>query len=314
MSKNYLSTKAGQLHPICSGGDDLVMEFLNNTSQESYVGCDGSYNVLVSGVVAQQIGPNTIVNFVGPIIALSSTSVIPPTLVPGDFYSVSGLAQGGIYLGQMTGPGAHQCGLAWAYPTLTLCNSGATVSVPSLENTGLASSTSLPLCGASGTAESQCTLTPSFATTGDTSVATGTTANSYQQLGSTQSVTTGTSNGTNGEWLVKITMPLNVGSTGLSSENVYGCIVSTSTFTVENATKDGSNTCVTSPGVGAFAGTVPFGQTSSSGSSPVGLSVVAEADVIVANSTTLTVKFYVAGSTATSATVYGYGNIQAVPY
>ena len=109
-------------------------------------------------------------------------------------------------------------------------------------------------------------------------------------------------------------MPLNVGSTGLSSENVYGCIVSTSTFTVENATKDGSNTCVVSAGTGAFAGTVPFGKTALLGSSPVGLSAAAEADVIVANSTTLSVKFYVAGSTATSATVYGYGNIQAVPY
>ena len=185
------------------------------------------------------------------------------------------------------------------------------VVVPNFKNTGLASSTVSPLCGASGTNESQCTLTPLFATTGNANAATGTSANTYQQLGSTQSITTGTSNGPNGEWLVKITMPLNVGSTGLSSENVYGCIVSSSTFTVENATKDGSNTCVESPGTGGFAGTVPFGQTSSSGSSPVGLSVVAEADVIVANSTTLTVRFYVAGSTATSATVYGYGTIQA---
>jgi site-specific DNA recombinase len=39
-----------------------------------------------------------------------------------------------------------------------------------------------------------------------------------------------------------------------------------------------------------------------------------KADVIVANNTTLAVKFEVAGSTATSATVYGYGTIQAAPY
>jgi hypothetical protein len=68
------------------------------------------------------------------------------------------------------------------------------------------------------------------------------------------------------------------------------------------------------PASGGIAGTVPFGQTPSSGSTPVDLSVVAEADVIVANNTTLAVKFEVAGSTATSATVYGYGTIQAAPY
>jgi hypothetical protein len=303
-------------NPVCSVSNTDVMQFLNNGSLRAYVGCDGSYSVQVSGTLALQIGgPDGIVNFNGPIIATSDGNGVPSTQTAGDFYSISGLAGGGIYFGLTGAGGAHQCGLLWTYPTLTLCSSGASVSVPSLENTGLASSNSLPLCGASGTAESQCTLTPSFATTGSTSVATGTTANSYQQLGGTQSITTGTSNGPNGEWLVKITMPVNVGSAGLSGENVYGCIVSLSTFTIEDATKDGSNTCVVLPvSGGGVAGTVPFGQTSSSGSSPVGLSVAAEADVIVANSTTLAVKFEVAGSTATSATVYGYGNVQAVPY
>jgi hypothetical protein len=77
-------------------------------------------------------------------------------------------------------------------------------------------------------------------------------------------------------------MPLNVGSTGLGGENVYGCIFSTSTFTIRDATKNGSVTCVLSPAT-SFAGTMPFGEVSSSGSSPVGLSTAAEADLIVAN-------------------------------
>lgn len=190
---------------------------------------------------------------------------------------------------------------------------GGQLKSDTFKNTGLVSSTVSPLCGASGTNESQCTLTPLFATTGNASAATGAIANTYQQLGGTQTFTTGTSNGPNGEWLVKIAMPLNVGSAGLSGEDVYGCIVSSSTFTVEDATKDGSATCATSL-TNSFAGTVPFGQASSSGSSPLGLSVAAEADLIVANTTMLTVKFEVAGSTATSATVYGYGTIQATPY
>jgi hypothetical protein len=44
------------------------------------------------------------------------------------------------------------------------------------------------------------------------------------------------------------------------------------------------------------------------------LSSVATALVLVANNTTLSVSFYVAGSTTTSATVYGYGSMVAEPY
>lgn len=245
----------------------------------------------------------------------SSNSIVAgngtaPSVSSGDLAASENASSGALYLGGSTTNDEIDFGVT----TSGVETHSQPVVVPNFKNTGLASSTVSPLCGASGTNEAQCTLTPLFASTGNANAATGTTANTYQQLGSTQSITTGTSNGPNGEWLVKITMPLNVGSTGLSSENVYGCIVSSSTFTVEDATKDGSNTCVESPGTGSFAGTVPFGQTSSSGSSPVGLSVVGEADVIVANSTTLTVRFYVAGSTTTSATVYGYGTIQAAPY
>jgi hypothetical protein len=252
----------------------------------------------------------------GNIIATSSyiqaeASSYGPSLNAGDLGSAESTSTGRLCLG---GPSSDDC-IDYGVTSSGIETHSQPIVVPNFKNTGLASSTVSPLCGASGTNESQCTLTPLFGTTGNASAATGTTANTYQQLGSTLSVKTGTSNGPNGEWLLKITMPLNVGSAGLSGENVYGCIVSSSTFTLEDATKDGSNTCVVLPMTGGgIAGTVPFGQTASSGSSPVGLSVVAEADVIVANSTTLAVKFEVAGSTATSATVYGYGTIQAAPY
>jgi hypothetical protein len=252
----------------------------------------------------------------GNIIATSSyiqaeAGSFGPSLNAGDLGSAESSSTGRLCLG---GTSSDDC-IDYGVTSSGSETHSQPVVVPNLRNTGLASSTVSPLCGASGTNESQCTLTSYFATTGNANAATGTTANTYQQLGGTQTITTGTSNGPNGKWLVKITMPLNVGSTGLSGENVYGCIDSLSTFTVEDATKDGSNTCVVLPvSGGGIAGTVPFGQASSSGSSPVGLSVAAEADLIVANGTTLAVKFEVAGSTATSATVYGYGTLQAAPF
>ena len=297
-----------------------IAQFLNGDSPAQspvIIGCSTNPSDVFSPALAVRGLAlfNGVLQSQGNIFATSSyvqaeAGSYGPSLNAGDLGSAESASTGRLCLG---GTSSDDC-IDYGVTSSGIETHSQPVVVPNFKNTGLASSTLSPLCGAAGTNESQCTLTPLFRTTGNTRAAPGTTANPYQQLGSTLSVETGTSNGPNGEWLLKITMPLNVGSAGLSGENVYGCIVSSSTFTLEDATKDGSNTCVTLPASGGIAGTVPFGQTPSSGSTPVDLSVVAEADVIVANNTTLAVKFEVAGSTATSATVYGYGTIQAAPY
>jgi hypothetical protein len=227
-----------------------------------------------------------------------------PTLASGDLGASEGASSGQIKLGGSTLADTIDFGIT----TASVETHSANVAVPALKNTGLSSSTVSPLCGASGTNESQCTVTPSFATTGHTSVATGTTANTYQQLGATQSITTGVSHGPNGEWLVTITEPLSV--VGAASESVYGCFSSASTFTLEDYTSANASTCTTAL-TNSVAGTTNFGLVSGAIGS---LGSVATAHVLVANNTTLSVAFYVAGSTTTSATVYGYGSIVAEPY
>jgi hypothetical protein len=177
---------------------------------------------------------------------------------------------------------------------------------------GLGSGTVGLLCGANATAVSQCTQqSPFFATTGNTSVATGTTANTYQQLGSNVSITTGTSTGANGNWLVTTVQHMSIAS-GVA-ENIYGCITSASTFSTQDADVDGATgNCVTAK-ANSFAGGPPFGASSSAINSFFGLSQTITATVTVANSTTFTASCFVAGSTVGSITVFGYCHTTAIP-
>jgi hypothetical protein len=186
--------------------------------------------------------------------------------------------------------------------------------VGNLLDSGLSSSTVTPICGGNVANISQCAAQSTvFATTGNVSAASGTSANTYVQLGTNQSITTpATSYGTNNEWLVTVEMPLSIG-TGLASENIYGCITSASTFTKQDATTDGSSNCVTTK-TNSFAGGPAFGEQSASGLAQYGLTQMIKATLIVANSTTLTVSGFIAGSTTTSVTIYGFLHISAVPY
>jgi len=250
------------------------------------------------------------------ITADGTSGASPASISAGDLSADETASEGALYLGGSTANCKTDYGITASSAETVGCAiniSGALTASTSITDAGLSSSTSAPLCGASSAVISQCVLTPSFVTTGSTSASTGTTANAYQQLGTTQSITTGASNGTNREWLVTISMPLNVGGSGLNSEYVYGCISSASSFTTEDATKNGSSTCVTTL-TNSFAGTVPFGEGPSTTAPTVGLSTAASAHLVVASNTQLSVKFEVAGSTATSATVYGYGGITATPY
>ena len=185
------------------------------------------------------------------------------------------------------------------------------VQAAGITNTNLASSAVEPICGASSTAESQCQTSSLYATTGNASEATGTSANTYKQLGSSVSITTGVSHGANGEWLIKITMPLNASA---GSQYVYGCVASASSYTLEDSTTNGGNNCVTSL-VNSFAGGPGFGETASGTPvGTVGLSQIVSANVLVANGTTFTISGYVAASSSTSTTVYGHISMEAVWY
>jgi hypothetical protein len=185
------------------------------------------------------------------------------------------------------------------------------VSVPNLKNTGLSSATVGPLCGASGTNESLCTAqAPLLSTTGNVNKATGTTANTYQQLGGNISITTpAVSYGTNGKWLVTVEMPLNQ-PVGGGAEYVYGCIASASTFTLQDATTDGASNCVTTL-TNSFAGGPGF---SSGAAGTYGPTQLIKATMVVNSGTTFTAQCWVAGSTTTSLTVYGYCHAIAAPY
>jgi hypothetical protein len=108
-------------------------------------------------------------------------------------------------------------------------------------------------------------------------------------------------------------MPLSVAS-GFASENVYGCITSSSTFTAQDSMTGGTTGNCATVKSGSFAGTVPFGEQSSSGLSQYGPSQSAKATLIVANSTTFTASCWAAASTTTSVSVSGYCHISAVPY
>jgi hypothetical protein len=191
----------------------------------------------------------------------------------------------------------------------TTTNGKATVA--NLQDNGLASSTNKVLCGQNNASITQCAQQSTlFATTGNVTAATGTSANTYVQLGTDQTITTGTSVGANGNWLVEVEMPIALGAAG-SSENVYGCITSASTFTLQDATKkDGSNNCVTAK-TNSFAGGPPFGNNALANP---GLTQLIKATMTVANSTTFTASCFVAGSTTTSLTVIGYCHVRAVPY
>jgi hypothetical protein len=249
--------------------------------------------------------------------AISSESFIqagPPTdgletLAAGDINSADSTSTGRLYLGGTTSDCALDYGITTAGKASFSCavNLPDGISTDGITNTALASSTAKPLCGSNSSAEAQCTLTPLFNSSGNVSKATSTTANSYVTLGSA-SVTTGVSGGPNGEWLLDIKMPLNVG--GASSEYAYGCITSSSTGTVEDSTTAFSQTCITSV-TGSIAGNVEFGDSTGS---DVGLQSFVEAHVLVANSTTYAVTGLVSASTTTPLTVYGNVNITATPY
>ncbi len=315
-SGTIVSTLSG---PIIAGGTTAPTALVNGYVYSSNSGSFGGFvaggsthrGILTFGAASvttwDMSSDSGTTNFEnqGTILAdASGLGANAPTLSSGDIGASEGASTGQIKLGGSTASDTIDFGIT----TASVETHSANVSVPNLKNTGLSSATVGPLCGASGTNESQCSLTPSFATTGHTSTATGTTANTYQQLGTTQSITTGVSHGPNGEWLVTITQPLSV--VGAATESVYGCFSSASTFTLEDNTSANASTCTTAL-TNSIAGTTNFGFVSGA----IGaLSSVATAHVLVANNATLSVSFYVAGSTTTSQTVYGYGSMVAEPY
>jgi hypothetical protein len=209
-----------------------------------------------------------------------------------------------------------QCGAA-SIPNADLVTtpyvSGSAASLSSITDTGLGSATVGPLCGASATAQSQCTpaqqTTTKYSSGGTTvlSVATGTTQNAYQTLGSV-SVTTGTSNGSVGAWYGMVISDISIVAP-LISENVYGCIISSSTFTTESQTTNaGATVCQGSPS-GAIAGAPVFGLSSTAYSAATNYEAPLNSHIMwsgqVANATTFAATCKVAGSSTSSITVFG---------
>lgn len=146
-------------------------------------------------------------------------------------------------------------------------------------------------------------------TTGNTNVAVGTVANTYQQLGANVSVTTGVSNGTQGKWLVEVEEALSSSDAVIAAGGAYGCFASASTYTLIDNTSDGASTCFTAL-TNSVAGTTKF---AGSASAIQGSQAFAKALVYVANSTTFTVSCYVASTGTVSNTVYGYCHVKATP-
>lgn len=237
----------------------------------------------------------------GSIIAGEATAA---TTTSGDMAASETTSKGAILLGGSS----SSCKIDYGVTTSSVATVGCSMAVSSVKITGLASSTVTMLCGSNSANVSQCSASPLLATSGNTNVATGTTANTYQQLGATQSITTGVSNGTNGEWLVEVHEHLVIGSA--VSGGIYGCVSSASTYTVNEGTTDGPNTCLTTQ-ANSFAGSPTFG--ASTGSN-LGLAQDITASVLVANSTTFNTKCWAAGGGSTSTTVYGYCRVEAFQY
>ena len=140
-----------------------------------------------------------------------------------------------------------------------------------------------------------------------TTVTTGT--NNYVSMtNSPASLTVGQSTGTNGNWFVTVTQYLTI-TNGLASEYVYGCIVSSTSFTIVDAS-DGGQGCVTSH-TNTVTGMRPFGEQSASTLSQYGLTGVAIAHVTVPSNGTYTFDCKVAASTSSAVSTYGYCSAKA---
>jgi len=277
----------------CSGGSAYILNLEAASTSVAKVSCEGDY--LAAGFI-------------------SAGNANAATLSAGDLGASRSTTTGALFLGGSS----SSCRLDFGVTTGAVATFGCAVTVgnfiaSNIKDTGLGAAASKPLCGGNTANILQCSAqSVMFATTGNTSAATGTTANTYVQLGSNVAITTGTSLGTNGNWLVTVTMDTAI-ATGLASENVYSCITSASTFTLQDGTTNGASNCVTAK-TNSFAGAPAYGEQSAAGLAQYGLNQKIIATVTVANSTTFTASCFVAGSTITSVTVSGYCHASAVPF
>jgi hypothetical protein len=172
---------------------------------------------------------------------------------------------------------------------------------------------SVAIAGAQVATVSSNASQPLYADTGNQTVATGTTANTNVQIGSTVSLTTTVSGGPSAEWLEEDTIYGSAGSTGFASENISLCATSATTSSGSPASShQGSVTCAGSP-ANAFLGGPPFGEQSASGLAQYGLSQTIVGHRYIANNTTDNVKFFVQGSTTGSVSCYCWGSVKLYP-
>jgi hypothetical protein len=199
--------------------------------------------------------------------------------------------------------GTYPCTVNLATP-VSVANGGSGTAAPA--------PTSSSNCSVSGSWPSNTFACPTpqtqYASSGATSLATGTTGNTYVVL-STISGTTGVSHGPNGNWLATVTMPLAV-TAQLGAEYVYGCVTTTGTLasTVDTVKGAGASNCLTAS-TGSVGGTPAFGDQTLTGAAGAGLSAVYIGHFTIANSTAFNFTGEGAGSTGTSITIFGFINV-----
>ena len=308
----YLATNTGTNYPTLNAGDlgtsegasSGLLAFGGSTNQ-----CNFDYGVTTSQVSTLGCPFNAS----SYVVAGWATAA---TATAGDLEASRGVSSGALVLGGST----NSCRIDYGVTNggflgvQSGCNwkMAGTITSGGLTDTALSSATVSMLCGANATAVSQCaSQSVLMASTGATNAATGTSANTYVQLGATQSVTTGTSLGTNGEWLITVHEYVSVATLSVG-ESEYGCIQSSSTVvsTLYNTVDGATGNCQTAL-ANSVAGAPDIGRNTSSG---IGNQSNIEVAVLVANSTTYSAKCYVAGTTTTSITMYGHCTIRAEPY
>jgi hypothetical protein len=255
----------------------------------------------------------------GTILAdASALGANAPTLSSGDIGASETASCGAQYLGGSTSSDKIDFGCT----TSGVETHSQPVSLPNLKDTGLGSATVSPLCGASGTNVSQCTAahnSMSITATSQASVASGTTANTYQQA-TTATITTGVSQGTVGNWFVVVIADIGLPTpAGANAAFNYGCIESSSTFTTKTQTEynpAGPTVCNGSP-TGAIAGAPGFGEWPNAYGAALAYLSEAKSHIMwsgtVANSTGFTATVNVANTGTTSITNYVTETILAWP-
>lgn len=152
-----------------------------------------------------------------------------------------------------------------------------------------------------------------FVTTGNQQAVTPGVASQLVQLGTTQTMTTTTSNAPQGLWLLTVTMQGSVA--GSTAQPMFGCVGTTTPgYTILDFMTTGSITCpVGIPGATALMGLSQFATAGASGNNQNGASQSATAHLTVPSNFTFSANCYVASPNAAAFTYFGYCCIQGVP-